>query len=178
MTIYRTHCSRLFLLRHQLSHSTQCKTQKEYFKKWIKYLKLKKKQDGRYSSGLYKKKECHPYVWMPPVHTQHKESMLCQTKAVSICPIHLDSYICLDASLYVGMPPICLVTLHVWMAPYMFGCPPYASLYVWTPPYVWVPLFGFPCMHEHPHRFGCPHIFGCLDAPCTYTTQRKHALSG
>ena len=25
-------------------------------------------------------------VWMPPAHAQHKESMLCQTKGVSICP--------------------------------------------------------------------------------------------
>ena len=24
-------------------------------------------------------------VWMPPLHTQHKESMLCHTKGVSIC---------------------------------------------------------------------------------------------
>ena len=32
-----------------------------------------------------------PYIWMPPVHAQHKESMLCQTKGVSICIIHLDA---------------------------------------------------------------------------------------
>ena len=34
---------------------------------------------------------------------------------------------------YILMPP------YVWMAHHMFGCPPYASLYVWTPPYVWMP---------------------------------------
>ena len=28
---------------------------------------------------------CLHDVWMPPVHTQHKESMLCHTKGVSIC---------------------------------------------------------------------------------------------
>ena len=27
---------------------------------------------------------CLDDVWMPPVHTQHKESMLCHTKGVSI----------------------------------------------------------------------------------------------
>ena len=34
---------------------------------------------------------CPPYVWMPHVQTQHKESMLCQTKGVFICPIHVDA---------------------------------------------------------------------------------------
>ena len=85
-------------------------------------------------------------VWMPPVHTQHKEIMLCQTKGVSICPhtcgcplyinntkkacfvrlrgcpyapIHLDAPICLDGLLYVWMP------LYFWMPPCMFGCPLY-----------------------------------------------------
>ena len=29
---------------------------------------------------------CPPYVWMPPIHAQHKESMLYPTKGVSICP--------------------------------------------------------------------------------------------
>ena len=104
---------------------------KEYFKKWIKYLKLKKNkmveiQDGRYNSGLYKKVLCPPYVWMPSVHTQYKESMLCQIKGVSICPDTFGCPICLNAPLYVGMP------LYVWMAPCMFGhhhifgCPLYA----------------------------------------------------
>ena len=58
----------------------------------------------------------HMFGWYldAPVHTQHKESMLCQTKGVSICPIHLDAPmhldapICLDGTLYVWMPPICL----------------------------------------------------------------------
>ena len=34
---------------------------------------------------------CFDDILMPPVHTQHKDSMLCQTKGVSICPIHLDA---------------------------------------------------------------------------------------
>ena len=66
---------------------------------------------------------------MPPVHTQHKESMLCQTNGVSICPIHLH------------VP-------HVWMSPCMFGCPPY----VWMPP---VCLDASICL-DTPHTFGCP----------------------
>ena len=142
-----------------------------------------------------------PYVWMPPEHTQHKESMLCQSKGVSICPhtfgcpsVCLDAPICLDGPLYVWMPhmPSCMLG-H----PHMFGCPLYmhntkkacfvrvrgcpyapihldAPLYVWMPPYVWMA----PCM------FGCPICLPvcldtliCLDAPCTCTTQRKHALS-
>ena len=69
---------------------------------------------------------CLDNVCMPPIHTQHKESMLCHTKGVSYAPIHLnapcmfgcpsclDTPICLDA-------PICLNTLlYVWV---MFGCP-------------------------------------------------------
>ena len=51
---------------------------------------------------------CFDDVWMPPVHKQYKESMLCQTKGVSICPIHLDAPIYLDGCLYVWMPSICL----------------------------------------------------------------------
>ena len=64
-------------------------------------------QDDRYSSGLYKKmfgcplyiqntkKDCFvrlrvclytPIHLGAPVHKQHKESMLCPTKKVSICP--------------------------------------------------------------------------------------------
>ena len=68
-------------------------------------------------------------VWMPPVHTQHKERILCQRKEVSTCPhtsacplyinntkkacfvrlrgcpytrIHLDATICLDTTCMLG----------------------------------------------------------------------------
>ena len=37
-------------------------------------------QDGRNSSDYTKN------VWMPPLHTEHKESILCQIKGVPICP--------------------------------------------------------------------------------------------
>ena len=81
-----------------------------------KIFKIKKKnkmveiQDGQYSSGLYKKGSAPPICLDAPVHKQHKESMLCQTMGVSICP-HM-----FDCPLYVWMPP------YVWM-PHMLGCP-------------------------------------------------------
>ena len=80
-------------------------------------------QDGRYSSGLYKKGFAPSYVLMPPVHTQHKESMFCQTKGVPICPIHLDApYV--RTSPYVWMPSICLAApLYVWMLPNVWWHP-------------------------------------------------------
>ena len=74
---------------------------------------------------------CLDDVWMPPEHTQHKESMLCHTKGVSLCTRHLDAPICLDT------PPVCLDAPYVWTHP----------LYVWMPPYVWI----VPCMFECPH---------------------------
>ena len=142
-----------------------------------------------------------PYVWMPYVHTQHKESMLCQTKGVSICPTCLETpsvcwmaFLCLHGPLYVWMPPICLVVHCMFGYLHMFGCP----LYVWVP-YVWMPpvFLDNPHMSGHPPvcldaslyvwaspMFGCLpcvdaplYVWRCLDASCTYTTQRKHALS-
>ena len=120
-----------------------------------------------------------PYIWMPPGHIQHKESMLFQTKGVSICPIHLDVIICLDAPPVCLDAPICLDgLLYVWMPPYvwmptcMFGHPPCLhSPYVWMPPYVWTPLCMVGCPHMFGHSpvcFDALHIFGhptvCLDA--------------
>ena len=85
---------------------------------------------------------CLEDIWMPAVHIQHKESMLCLTEGVSICSHTL------------GFP------LYVWMAPCMFGCPHMFG----HPQYVWMPhIFG--CI---PYMFGCPNMFGCpifLDAP-------------
>ena len=86
--------------------------------------------------------------------------MLCQNEGVSICPIHLDALICLDAPLYVWMP---LVYLDV---PICLGHPPY----VWMPPVCLdAPcMFGCPTCLDTPicldalHMFGCPHcMFGC-----------------
>ena len=102
-----------------------------------------------------------PYIWMPPVHKQHKESILCQTKGVSICPHTFGCPICLDAPAVCLNAPKCLDGfLYVWMPPY-----------VWTPPvcldtpHVWMPT----CMFGHPPMFALPDMFGCLpvclDAP-------------
>ena len=76
---------------------------------------------------------CLDDVWMPTVHTQHKESMLYHTKAVSICPIHLDAPSTIECPHMFGHPSVCLDTTN------MFGCPQY----VWTPLYVWM-MFGCP----------------------------------
>ena len=85
---------------------------------------------------------CFDDVWMPPVHTQHKESMLCQTKEVSICPNTFGCSHMFGYPLYVWISP------YVRTSPHMFGCPPYvcispicldtpidldAPLYVWMP---------------------------------------------
>ena len=70
---------------------------------------------------------CPLYVWMPAVHIQHKESMLCQTKGVSICP-HMFGYspVCLGTPVF-GCP------LNMCGHSHMFGCP----MYVWK-------MFGCP----------------------------------
>ena len=72
---------------------------------------------------------CLEDVWIPTVHIQHKESMLCQTEGMSICPLYIWMHP------YVWMPPVCLDipiyldTTHVWMslipldAPYIWGHP-------------------------------------------------------
>ena len=108
-------------------------------------------------------KMCPSYVWMPPVHTQHKESMLCQTKG---CPY----------ALYIWMPHMFGCPLYLWMPP-MFGWPPVSldapiclpvcldTPCVWMPMYVWVPpMFGCPLYAWTPHMLDTPYLwimFGC-----------------
>ena len=111
---------------------------------------------------------CLEDVRMPPVHTQHKESMLCHTKGFLYAQ-------------YIWMSP------YVWMASCMFECP-----HVWTPLYVWI-MFGCPryihntkkacfvTLRECPYApihldahcmFGCP---SCLYTPiCMNTMLYKH----
>ena len=143
---------------------------------------------------------CLDDVWMPPVHTQHKESMLCQTKGVSICP-HTFGWpqmlgctpVCLNVPNMFGCPHMFGHTLYVWI-PHMFGCPPvcldtpiclhspyvWMPLYVWMPPYVWTPncLVGCSCIFLHPlyvlmlSMFVCPPI--CLDAPKMYGSIQRY----
>ena len=140
MTIYWTHCSRLFL-------STHSAKLKEIFWKMYKIIKIKKKTRWQIYFRIIQKMLCPTYVWMPPVHKQHKESMLCQTNGVSIYPIHLDAPWCLDTPLCLGatisldVPPVCLD------APICLDTPTCldAHLYVWTPP--------------------CLHSLTCLDMP-------------
>ena len=127
-------------------------------------------------SMLYQTRDVH----MPPVHSQHKLSMLCQTKGCPYAPIHLDTpcaAICLDAPPVCLNAPICLDALicldgplYVWMPPYVW-----MSLHVWVPP-VWTPL----CMVRCPHMFGHPTVClayvwlfpVCLDPPNIWGIQR------
>ena len=97
---------------------------------------------------------CFDDVWMPPVHTQPKESMLCQTKG----GVHMPQYIWMSPYIF-GCPCMFGCPLYVWM---MFGSllyiyntkkPCFVRLrvypmppYICMAPYVWMP----PCM------FGCP----------------------
>ena len=59
---------------------------------------------------------CPPYVWMPPVHTQHKESILCETKGCLYAPICLNAPCMFGYPHMFGYPTVCLDALH------MFGC--------------------------------------------------------
>ena len=128
---------------------------------------------------------CLDDVWMPAVHKQHKESMLCQTKGVSIYSlyIYMPPYVWMPTCM-LGHPPVCLDDPYVWMSPYictppicldtpiyldassvcldtpnMFGCP----ICVDTPNmFGCLHIFGYiPCMFGYPHMFGCPNMFGC-----------------
>ena len=98
----------------------------------------------------------HPHVWIPlyvrvpPVHTQHKKRVFCQTKGVFIC------------CSYIWIPHVWMHPLYVWMScmfalPHIFECPMFghpsvwldaptcldtpiclaAPLYVWMLPNVW-----------------------------------------
>ena len=115
---------------------------------------------------------CLDDVWMPGVHIQHKESMLCQTKGVSICPhtfecplyiwmslVYFNAPICLGHHPYFWIPPLCFNVPYMFGHSHMFGCPPVclnapicldAHLYVWMSPYVPPYMFGCPCMFGHP----------------------------
>ena len=87
----------------------------------------------------------------PPVHTQQKHSMLCQTKGVAICP---HTFGC---PLYINnTKKACFVRLR--------GCP-YAP-YIWMPPV----CMDAPCMFRYCHMFWmlppvCLNTPVCLDAP-------------
>ena len=133
-------------------------------------------QDGRYSSGLYKK-------WYAPICLDVACTYTTQRKH---CYVRLRG--CPYAP-YIWMPS------YVWMPCCMLGCPSY----VWIPPvcldgllYVWMLPICLPvCLDtpiclDAPVCLGTPYVWdapGCLDTPidldalCTYTIWRKHALS-
>ena len=100
------------------------------------------------------------YVWIPPVHTQHIESMLCHTKWVSICPIHLDAPIGVDAPCMFGWSPVCLNVPICLEQPVCLHAP-----HVWTPPI----CLDAPICLDTTHIFGYSHMFGypavCLGCP-------------
>ena len=81
-----------------------------------------------------------PYVCMPPVHTQQKESMLCHTKGCPYAP-------------YVWTPPVCLDAPYVWMLPVCLDVP-----HVWTPPYAWMPPICLNTLLYVWVMFGCPPV--------------------
>ena len=98
-----------------------------------------------------------PYVWMPPVPTKHKESMLCQTKGVSICP-HTFVHPCMFGCPHMFGHP------HIFVCPHMFGCSLYIHntkhalsdlggvhmppIHLYTTLYVWIPhMFRYPQMY-------------------------------
>ena len=115
------------------SYQHTVQNSKEYFEKWIKYLKLKINKMADIVQDYTK--NCVPHMFGCPLYIHNNESMLCQTKGCPYAPIHLDAP-------YVWMPhvfgwlPVCLDAPHMSPSmfghPHMFGCP----LYVWTPPYV------------------------------------------
>ena len=119
-------------------------------------------------SSLYVWTPCLDDVWMAPVHTQHKESMLCLTRGVHMPPYIWMPSVCLDAAICLDGP------LNVW-ATHMFGHPSY----VWMPPACLVLPFGHPtvwsdtplCL-DTPLYVECPPYVWlppvCLDAPQMY----------
>ena len=125
---------------------------------------------------------------------QHKESMLCQTKGVSICPHrfrchHMLGYhlcvgmppLCLDAAICLDAPPVCLnatlclntpicldtpVCLDVPICLDTFICLD-AHLYVWTYPIcLQSPYVWMPLYIWVPSIFGHPSVW--LDTPCMF----------
>ena len=104
-----------------------------------------------------------PYMWMPPVHKQQKESMLCQTKGGVHMP-HTFGCPMFGHPLYVWMLPM-FGRPHMFDAPVWLGAPN-----AWTPPYVWMmfecPLYIHNAKKECFVRLrGYPYATIHLDAP-------------
>ena len=98
---------------HIVQHS------KEYFEKWIKYLKLKKNKMADIVQD-YTKKLCAPHVFGCPLYI-HNTKKACFVRLMG-CPY----------APYIWMPHMFGCPLYVWMAPICLDAP-YTSLYVWVP---------------------------------------------
>ena len=126
---------------------------------------------------------CLDDVGMPPVHTQHKESMLCQMKGVSICPIHVDAPCtqttqrkCLDTPCTyttlgkhalsdeggVHMPPYIQMHPYVWMPHCMFG---HCQMYGGIQRYEGHPNYGGVQKCSASKHMGHPNVWGHMDTP-------------
>ena len=62
----------------------------------------------------YTKNGVPPYVWMSPVHTQHKESL--RLRGCPYAPTHLDAHM-------FGCPPVCLDAPICLDVPVCLGAP-------------------------------------------------------
>ena len=115
-----------------------------------KICKIKKK-DSRNSRWqiqfrIIQKNGVPPYVWMSPVHTQHKESII--LRGFPYAPIHLDAHICLDAP-------------HMSECPCMFGC----SL-----------CLNVPCMFGQPLCLDAPIYLDDVSLPPVHTQHKERIL--
>ena len=136
-----------------------------------------------------------PYVWTTPICLDAPKCL--HTPTCLDSPVCLDAPcifghpLCLDTSHMFGCPHMFGHPLYVWM---IFGCPLYIhntkkvcyqtkGVFICPhtfgcPLYVWIPLhLDTPCMSGHlSYIWMSPYVWMppvCLDAPCTYTTQRK-----
>ena len=79
-------------------------------------------QDGRYSSGLYKKKN----VWMPMYIHNTKKACFVRLRGCPYAPIHLDAPCMFDVLMF-GWLPVSLDVPHMppcmFGHPHTFGCP-------------------------------------------------------
>ena len=119
-----------------------------------------------------------------PVHTQHKESMLCHTKRCQYAPYiwmpHMFGWppVCLNAPIHVDThctfgcsqcldTPVCLDATYIWTPLYvwiMFGCPPYIhntkkACFVTLRECPYAPIYlDAPLYVWMCLMFGCPHL--------------------
>ena len=135
------------------SYQHTVQNSKEYFEKWIKYLKLKKNKMADIVQDCTKSFASHMFGCHLYVHNTKKACSV-RLRGCPHSPIHLDASM-FECPLNVGIPP------YVWMHPVCFVAPICLDgpLYVWMHPICLpvcldTPMFGCPCMLGHPHMFG------------------------